>query len=444
VTANVRALVLDIKPVSWAVCKALSPVWAGAVLSSLGGLRLRELPAPELPGDDWVCVRTRLAGVCGTDLAILAQKQRPDSILQAYSSTPLLLGHENVAEVESVGPSVDRAWLGRRVCVEPTLSCVPRGIEPLCPCCRDGAFGACEHFDAGSKGRYNLPAGTSIGYNSRTGGAYGERFVAHVSQLVAVPDDLTDEQAVLTDPLACSLHAVLRWAQAVGAADASCGTLCDESPVAPTAHSPQPTACVLVYGGGILGLGCVAALRATGFAGRIDLVARHAHQAALGVRMGASEAVLGGARTPRERFAEIASRTGGRVREVRFGNLMLSGGYDVVFDCAGSVQSLSECTKWASGRGRVVLVGTGHGVGVDWTPVWFRELTILGAYGRGVERWRGRRVGTYTLVHELMQSGDLPTAGLLTHRFALSDYRRAFATAMDKRQGVVRAAFDFR
>jgi len=417
-----RALILDIKPLSWALCKALSSVWPEAVLSSLGGLRLVEGPAPELPGDDWVRVRTLLGGICGTDLAILAQKQRPSSILQAYSSTPMGLGHENVAVVESVGPTVEGSWVGRRVCVEPTLSCVPRGIEPVCECCRRGAFGACENFDADGIGRYGLPPGTSIGYNSRTGGAYGERFVAHVSQLVPVPDGLTDEQAVLTDPLACSLHAVLR-------ADLSAKT---------------PSA-VLVCGGGILGLGCVAALRATGYAGTIDLAARYEFQAALGRQMGASEIVLGRARTPRERFAEVASRTGGRVREVRFGNLMLSGGYDIVFDCVGSIQSLSECTKWAAGRGKVVLVGTGHGVGVDWTPVWFRELTILGAYGRQVEHWSGRRVSTYQLVHELMQSGKLPTLGLLTHRFPLTDYRRAFATALHKNhQGTVRVAFEFR
>ncbi|MCL2701067.1 MAG: alcohol dehydrogenase catalytic domain-containing protein [Phycisphaerae bacterium] len=416
-----RALVLNIKPLSWAVCKALWPVWPGAVLSSLGGLRLGEMVAPELPGDDWVRVRTRLAGLCGTDLAILAQKQRPNSILQAYSSTPLLLGHENVSEVASVGPAVDPSWVGRRVCVEPTLSCVPRGIEPLCECCRRGAFGACENFDGDGVGRYRLPPGTSIGYNARTGGAYGEQFVAHVSQLVPVSDELSDEQAVLTDPLACSLHAVLR------------AELQDNSPT------------VLVYGGGILGLGCVAALRATGFAGRIDLAARHEFQASLGRKMGASEIVLRQARTSRERFEEIAVRTGGRVREVRFGNLMLSGGYDVVFDCVGSVLSLGECVKWTAGRGKVVLVGTGHGVGVDWTPVWFRELTILGAYGRQVEHWQGRRIGTYPLVHEFMQAGTLPTDGLLTHRFALAEYREAFATALNKAsQGAVRVVFDFR
>ena len=283
-----RALVYDIKPAGWLACKLMGPLWKGCVLSGLGGLSLRDVPVPPLPGDDWVRLRTLLGGICGTDLAIIAQKQPPDSILQAFSSMPIMLGHENVAVVADVGPAVDRSWLGRRVCVEPTLACVQRGIEPVCNCCRQGAFGACENFGDTGTGRYRLPPGTSIGYNSRTGGSYGEYFVAHQSQLVPLPDTLTDEEAILTDPLACSLHAVLR-------ADLSAASR------------------VLVYGGGIVGLGCVAGLRAVGFGGTIDIAARYDFQAQAARRMGATEVVLQRARTPRQRFEEVAGRTGGRV-----------------------------------------------------------------------------------------------------------------------------------
>ena len=123
---------------------------------------------------------------------------------------------------------------------------------------------------------------------------------------------------------------------------------------------------------------------------------------------------------------------------------MLSGGYDIVFDCVGSVQSLGECGKWTAGRGQLVLVGTGHGIGTDWTPVWFRELTVIGAYGRQVEHFQGRGIGTYQLVHELMESGKLPAAGLVTHRFALKDYRQAFEVAMGKAQHqAVKVVFKF-
>jgi len=397
----------------------LSHLWPGCLLTGLNGLRLAQVPVPELPGDRWVRVRTLMAGVCGTDVALIAQRQPPDSILQAYSSLPAILGHENVAVVDQVGPAVDGSWLGRRVCVDPTLCCQVRQIEPPCGRCARGQHGACENFAAAGQGRARLPAGTSIGYNSRTGGAFGEYFVAHESQLVAVPDELTDEQAVLTDPVACALHAALR----VDLSEARC---------------------ILVYGAGALGLALVASLRALGYAGRIDALDRAGYLDPIARGLGADEFL----RLPGDaggRFEAIAARTGGRVHRVRFGNYMLSGGYDAVFDCVGSQRSINESLKWARSRGQIALIGTGHGGRIDLTPLWFTELTMIGAYGREMEEYQGRRISTYRLVHELMLAGKLPVAGLLTHTFRLTDYRRAFDVGLNKgRHRAVKVAFDLR
>ena len=413
-----RAILYEVNPVGWALCRLAGGRWPSLRTSPLGGLRLADVPPPALPGGDWVRVRTLLGGICGTDIALIAQKQPPNSILQAFSSQPILLGHENVAVVEEVGAGISAEWKGRRVCVEPTLACVQRGIEPLCRPCQAGQFGACENFN-NPAGRYRLPAGTSIGYNAATGGSYGDGFVAHVSQLVPVPEGMSDEQAVLTDPLACSLHAVLR-------ADLS------------RADN------VLVYGSGMLGLGIVDALRAVGYKGAIRVISRHDYLDRLAVARGATEIL----RPPAEaeaRFDTIARATGGRVYRVRFGNLGLSGGFDVVFDCVGSRQSMQESFKWARNRGQVVLVGTGHGGQIDLTPLWFGELSVIGAYGRQVERYAGREIGTYQLVHEMIVQGRLQTEGLLTHKFRLEQYREAFELSMSKSgQSAVRAAFDLR
>jgi len=382
-------------------------------------MRLQEIGDPALPGEDWVRVRTLMGGLCGTDLGIIAQKVPIDSILQAYSSRPLLLGHENLAVVEAVGAKVDGDWVGRRVCVEPTLSCAVRGIDPPCERCQVGEFGACESFGEDGAGASKLPPGTSIGYNNLTGGCYGAGFVAHVSQLVPVPDELRDEQAVLVDPLACGLHAALR-----------------------TDLSEAET--ILVYGAGSIGLSVVAALRAIGYTGRIDALDQQDYLQPLAERAGASE-YLRLSSKPLRRFARIAKLTGGSVKRARFGNLMLSGGYDVVFDCAGVTRSLEESLKWTRARGQVVLVGTGGGRGVDLTPVWFRELTVHGAYGRQIERLDGRDEGTYKLVLEMLTAGKISTSGWLTHTFPLSDYRTAFDVAMHKpAHQAVKVAFDFR
>ncbi len=413
-----HCLIYDPHPAGYVACRLLSGAWDGCRTTRLGGLRLEDRDPPPLPGGDWVRVRTLLGGVCGTDTSILGQAPPPDSILEPFGSRPMMLGHENVAVVEQTGPEVDPSWEGTRVCVEPTLGCTARGIDPPCRPCSDGQFGACENFGAAGEGRYALPAGTSIGYNAVTGGSWGEQFVAHVSQLVPVPDQLLDELAVLTDPLACSLHAALR-ANLDGASQ------------------------VLVIGPGMLGLGLIACLRSIGYAGRLDAVGVAGYTLGFAKQLGADEAF----RLPRgpARHDRIARRTGATVHRARFGNRMLSGGYDVIFDCAGTARTFSDALKWTAARGQVVLVATGSGGKMDLTPVWFRELDVRGIYGRAMEQWNGERVGTYELVHRFMCSGKLDAGRLLTHTFPLSDYRRALDAAMHKEQHeAIKVAFDFR
>ncbi len=350
---------------------------------------------------------------------IIAQRQPPNSILQAYSTLPAVLGHENVAVVEEVGADVDGSWLGRRVCVEPTLCCEVRGIDPPCPRCQVGQYGACENFGRDGAGQGELPPGTSIGYNALTGGSFGECFLAHESRLVGVPEQLSDEQAILTDPIACSLHAVLR-------ADLSQAKR------------------VLVYGAGMLGLGVIAALRAVGYAGQIHALDRASFRQPYVKSCGADEFVQLPARK-RDRFYRIAELTGADVKRARFGNYMLSGGYDVLFDCVGSARSINEGLKWTRSRGQLVLVGTGHGGRLDITPLWFTELTVLGAYGRQYEEFDGRRIESYKLAHEMMVAGKIKADNMLTHTFPLGRYKRALTVALNKsKYEAVKVAFDFR
>jgi threonine dehydrogenase-like Zn-dependent dehydrogenase len=66
----------------------------------------------------------------------------------------------------------------------------------------------------------------------------------------------------------------------------------------------------------------------------------------------------------------------------------------------------------------------------------------MGSHGRGVEQWRGRRMHTYDIVHELTAEGRFPADKLLTHIFPLEDYRTALEILTSKgRHGAVHAAF---
>jgi L-iditol 2-dehydrogenase len=414
---DMQALVLHPRITNWAVCKAFGWVWPDVYVSRASALRLLEVPTPALPTAEWVRVRTVLGGICGSDVRLVLLRQHPGSMLRSFVQFPVILGHENVGVIEEVGSGAGQAgWQkGERVCVEPALSCQARGIEPPCPPCAAGRFSLCQRFMDPP-----LPPGMMIGLNGFTGGSWGEYFVAHHSQLHRVPEGLGDEVAVLTDPLACAVHAVLR-------------------------HRPGSGQTVLVLGGGMLGVAVVAAIRALGSDATITIVVRHDHQAGLARRFGADGIVCWGRRDrAAERYRALAERVDARCLPGRYGNQAVLGGFDVVYDCVGTGRSLTDALKWAAPRGVVLQVGTPDICLVETVPVWLRELTVMGCYGRQIESYGGREMHTYEVVFDLIGAGRLDPAGLLTHTFALREYGRAFGALANRAEmGLIKAAFRF-
>lgn len=407
------ALVYDARPVRWAMCKLAGWVTPRAYVSRLSGLRLARVAVPKLPNGRWVRLRSIMGGICGTDFAAITQTQHPASILQAFASLPAVLGHENVAVVDEVGEQV-RGWQpGERVVVEPSLSCVPRGIEPICPMCAAGRFTLCDHFRDGG-----LPAGSMIGWNSFTGGSWATYFVAHESQLHRVPTELTDEQAVLTDPLASALHAVLRRVPADG-----------EN--------------VLIVGAGLLGMGVAASIRALGCKCRLTTIVWSPRQAELMRRFGVDDTIASGPRDNQaKRYGAVAAKIGGRVVPTKFGHQAFIGGFDVVYDCVGTGASLTDAMKYVRSGGTVIEVGTSQIAMVDTAPLWFDELTVMGTNGRAIENYQGRRLHTYEIVFEMLRDRRIDTEGLVTHRFGIGQYRQALGALIDRgRSGAMKVVF---
>ncbi|MCG3137768.1 MAG: D-arabitol-phosphate dehydrogenase [Phycisphaerae bacterium] len=421
----------------WLVSKLLGGVYPPIYWSELSGLRYRDCPIPELPGEQWVRVRTRLGGICGTDLALILQRNHPASYLQGMVSQPMVLGHENVAEIESVGSAVTGWQVGQRVCVEPAISCRVRGIDPPCRSCAAGRYALCEHVLGQKEQReqdsnaarteargllphHTLPRGAMIGYNRFTGGSWSSHFVAHVSQLHTVPESFTDEQAVLTDPLACALHAVLRAV-------------------------PSNEASVIVVGGGILAMGVVAAIRALGSKATILALVHRSEQIEHLRRCGADDVVRFSRRDSRRyRFEVIRKRCGGQLLSGRFGNVGLLGGVDQVFDCIGSAESMRDALNYTRAGGTLLLVGTSSIALLDTTPLWQKEIRVLGCNGRQVEEYDGRAIHSYELFYELVQQGRWPLEGWKINTYPLTDFRQALNDLLRRRDGLIKVAFDFR
>ena len=405
-----KALQFDFHPLRYGATLLLGRLSRAAYWGPLSCLRYRDVPEPPLPGDDWVRVRTWYAGICGSDLNLILLRESPS--LSPYSSFPFTLGHENVGVVEETGPAVSDLRVGQRVVVDPPLTCAPRGFTEPCPACARGD----PHCHRYHEGR--LAPGIQIGACRDTGGSWSPCFVAHRSQVFPVPDGVSDEDAVLAEPFACALHAVS---------------------LAP----PAPGDRVLVVGGGVIGLCTVAALRALGYPCRIVALVRHSFQAEAARVLGADTVVQ--ARGSR-RYRAVADALGARLLKPVLGPPVLAGGAPVVFECVGTGPAVDDALRFAAPGGRVVLVGlSAFPRGVDWTPIWFKELHVRGSFVTGsVDLPSGRRVRSLPLALELMRAGKARLGELVTHKFALEEYRTALATLLNRRHtGVIKAVFDF-
>ncbi len=376
---------------------------------------LRAADPPELPSDEWLRVTPTLSGICGSDLGVICSKSSP--YLSPLTSTPFVLGHEVVGVVSEIGNRVsaheDANGLpemseGSRVVLEPALGCVVRGIDPVCAACARHQPALCRNVTRGC-----IAAGIQTGYCRDTGGGWSNGFVAHRSQLHLIPDGMSDTVAVLAEPLACVLHGALRV------------SIRDEDTV-------------LVIGCGSIGLLTVAALRACGVRARIVAVAKYDHQRELAARFGA-DLVLDAARRGdrRQRHRAWAETLGAELHYPEIGKPTVIGGADVTIDCIGSSDSIDDSVRFTAADGKVVLVGMpGIPSNIDWTAIWYKELSVHAAYAYGPEEPRatafgeGKALQTWEIVGEVLKTWGERLASLVGEPFELADYRRAFQSAL--------------
>jgi L-iditol 2-dehydrogenase len=394
----------------YALGLALGKFFPALLWSGLSCTYAAEVPEPRLPADDWVKLKTRYGGICGTDMGSIHLHTSP--YYSALTSFPFTFGHENVGRVAQVGPRV-RDWrVGDRVVAEPILWCRPRGFADLCEYCACGEINLCERHTEGQ-----IAAGVLIGSCRDTGGSWGQYFVAHESQLYRVPDNVSDESALLVEPFAVGLHAALQ-------------------------NFPRDDETVLIYGAGIIGLLTLAALRALGSRARILVLARYPFQAEAARRLGASEIIAGHG----DHHAAIAEHTGARWLKPIVGNHVMVGGVDRTFECVGSDASIDDALRLTRGGGCVVVVGVpGIPKGVDWTAIFAQELDVHGAYGYNhAEQFNSKTWRTFDLALELMQRRQVDLGWLVTHKFRLEEYARAFELL--NRRGAskaIKAVFEF-
>ncbi|MEY2566765.1 MAG: hypothetical protein QOE35_1294 [Actinomycetota bacterium] len=371
-------------------------------------LSLLELDDPQLFGPDWVHLKTRITGICGSDskqiLMDFGDGDPSDNAMTALISFPQILGHEVVGTVVGTG---------ERVVLNPWLSCAPRGIEPVCPACEVGDLSLCWNFTEGA-----LAPGIHTGNSKDAPGGFGELVPAHRSMLIPVPDSIPDEVAVLADPFSVALHAVTRT-------------------------PPPPGGKAVVHGAGALGTCAVAILRALHPDVDVLSIARFPVQADLARSMGATvidhdppEAVI----------AQIAEWSGSPLRKPWLGrDFAYPGHVDVVYDTIGSPLTVEIAIRVIASRGAIVELGVNPPGRFEWTPLYFKEARLVGSNAFGIEEVDGKRQHAMAHYFDLVESGRVDVSAMLTHTFPLEKWRDAFGAVADQAaSGALKVAFDMR
>jgi len=296
-------------------------------------------------------IRVTLAGVCNTDL----------EIARGYMDFRGVLGHEFTGVVAD-GPS---AWRGRRVVGEINFAC-----------------GACASCHRGL-GRH-CPTRRVMGILDADG-AFAEYVSAPVANLHAVPDTVSDEDAVFCEPLAAAFEIVEQLA------------------LTPSAWRTQRA---LVLGDGKLGLLVAQALQIAG--ARVVAVGRHRENLdVLGTR---------GIETHLE-----AEWAGSHAREPRF---------DVTVDATGSARGFAVAAAATRPRGTLVMKSTVAGAHkIDFAPVVIDELTVLGS-----------RCGPFAPALRALSEGAVDVAPLIARRTPLERGPDALREAA--RPGVLKVLLD--
>jgi threonine dehydrogenase-like Zn-dependent dehydrogenase len=305
-----------------------------------GTLSLSDIQRPVANGE--ALVRVTLSGICNTDL----------EIARGYARFEGTIGHEFVGVIEELSearPS-GRATVETQSSLAGLLKHGTRVVGEI-----NAGCGNCVLCRAGDP--RHCPARTVLGIVGRDG-AHAEFLKLPAVNLLPVPDEIPDERAVFTEPLA-----------------AACGIL---ERVSITEYTR-----VAVIGDGKLGLLCAQVLATTG--APVILIGKHQNKLAIAQQRG------------------IETQTADKAQT-------LKGRFDVVIEASGSPSGFAMAVDLLHPQGVLVLKSTFHGVTeIEAAPLVVNEISVVGS-----------RCGRFAPALELLKNNAVEVQNLINEEFALS------------------------
>ncbi len=335
-----------------------------AMYYSNSDVRLVDVPKPAIgPGE--CLVKVRASGICGSDVMEWYRKPK----------APLVLGHEIAAEVVEIGPGVRQVAVGDRVFVSHHVPCgecryCKAGHETVCDTLRTTNFDPGGFAEFVRVPRINMDRG-----------------------LYRLPMEVSDDQAVFIEPLAC----VSRGQRLVGIPNG--GT-------------------VLVLGSGIAGLLHIRLARILG-AGRIIATDVVDYRKTAAMKSGADVVIDGREDVP----THVRSANRNRLA-------------DLVITCTGAPKAIAQGLSSVDRGGRVLFFAPtdpAAKIEIPFNALWREEVTMTSSYGGAPQDIRA--------AIELLRLGKIRVDDLITHRLSLDKAGEGFrlvASAQDSMKVILR------
>lgn len=314
-------------------------------------LRIDEVPMP-VAGPGEVVVKVAMFGICGSDLGFARA-----GYIGRQSPQPMPLGHELVGTIHQLGSDVSGLYIGQRVVVHP------------------------------------MHGSNRIGTGDPVHGGFAEYLLVREAvigkSLFEIPENMSFERAVLTEPLAVGMHGLN-----LGEARA------DDR--------------VTVFGAGPIGLGVIAALKHRGVQRivAVDVIDSRLERAQ---QLGAEQVI----NPTRDDLPAALAEYFGKVRGSVTGQPLID--CSLYIDCAGHATLLQQTVALARDKARIVVLATHkQPVELDMVQLMIKELSLLGSLSYPDE---------FPEVLLMLSDDKLSVAPLLSHQFTFEAFADAFAAA---------------
>ncbi|KDN38275.1 putative xylitol dehydrogenase [Tilletiaria anomala UBC 951] len=349
------------------------------VLEAVDKTSFQERPVkPPAPLE--VQVNVRQTGICGSDVHYWKHGRIGDFILKA----PMVLGHESAGIITSVGSQVEHLKVGDRVALEPGVPCL------VCDKCLSGTYNHCAKLVFAATPPYD---GTLATY-----------YNLHSSFAHKIPDNLTLEEASLMEPLSVAVYSALNRGEVRAMQN------------------------VLVFGAGPIGLLVAGVCKAYG-AKRVVVVDILDDKLKFAFSFAATSTFKPSAAKEDESQMDASERNAAELiasLPEPDNDVARKGGFDLVMECTGAPPCIQMGIFAARARAKFVQIGMGaNEMAIPIHRIGIKELDMTGSFRYGV--------GAYETAINLVASGKLDVAKIVTHRYTFADCIKAFdATAKGK------------